>query len=51
MSQGSFMIFFGSPIAAVITALALFLFSMPVLTPWWRRLRGLPATAPKPRET
>lgn len=42
MSQGLFAIFFASPIAAGITALALFLFAMPVLTPWWRRLRGAP---------
>ncbi len=49
MSQGSFMIFFWSPIAAVITAAALFFFIMPVLTPWWRRVRGV-AAAPSPRE-
>ena len=51
MSQGSFMIFFQSPIAAVITAAALFFFIMPVLTPVWRRLRGVSAVAPSPRET
>jgi putative tricarboxylic transport membrane protein len=51
MSQGSFMIFFGSPIAAVITAGALFLFLMPVMSPWWRRMRGSSAAAPAPRKT
>ena len=51
MSQGSFAIFFASPIAAVITAGALFFFAMPVLTPWWRRLRGVPPEAPSLRET
>jgi putative tricarboxylic transport membrane protein len=45
MSQGNPAVFFWSPIAAVITALALFLFIMPVLTPWWRRLRGVPGSA------
>ncbi|MGH7311136.1 MAG: tripartite tricarboxylate transporter permease [Candidatus Rokuibacteriota bacterium] len=51
MSQGSLVIFFTRPIAAVITALALFFFALPVITPWWRRFRGLPAGAPAPRET
>jgi putative tricarboxylic transport membrane protein len=48
MSQGSLAIFLTRPIAGAITAVALFFFVMPVLTPWWRRLRGLPASA---RET
>jgi len=30
---------------------AIFFFALPVITPWWRRLRGLPAAAPAPRET
>ena len=30
---------------------AVFFFALPVITPWWRRLRGLPAGAPAPRET
>jgi putative tricarboxylic transport membrane protein len=51
MSQGSLAIFFTRPIAAVITAVAIFFFVLPVLTPWWRRLRGLPGSAPAPRET
>ena len=45
MSQGSIAIFVTRPIAGAITALALFFFVLPVLTPWWRRLRGVP-TAP-----
>src|SRR5512134_1900825 len=36
MSQGSLAIFVTRPIAAVITALAIFFFVMPLLTPWWR---------------
>jgi len=51
MSQGSLAIFFIRPISGVITALAILFFLMPVITPWWRRLRGLPASAPAPRET
>jgi putative tricarboxylic transport membrane protein len=46
MSQGSLAIFATRPIAAVITAAAVFFFAMPVLTPWWRRLRGAPGGAP-----
>jgi putative tricarboxylic transport membrane protein len=42
MSQGSLAIFFTRPISAVITAAALFFFALPVLTPWWRRWRGVP---------
>src|SRR5437870_10819117 len=52
MSQGSFTIFVTRPIAGVITALALFFFALPVVTPWWRRVRGVPpAATPAPRET
>jgi putative tricarboxylic transport membrane protein len=40
MSQGSLAIFFTRPIAAVITAVGLFFFLMPVVTPWWRNWRG-----------
>jgi putative tricarboxylic transport membrane protein len=43
MSQGSLSIFFNRPIAGVINALAILFFLLPVLTPWWRRLRGAPA--------
>jgi putative tricarboxylic transport membrane protein len=42
MSQGSPFIFFNRPIAGVITAVALFFFILPVITPWWRRIRGTP---------
>jgi putative tricarboxylic transport membrane protein len=42
MSQGSLAIFVTRPISGVITALAIIFFIMPVLTPWWNRLRGLP---------
>src|SRR5213596_1023118 len=50
MSQGSFLIFFTRPIACVITVAALFFLFMPILTPWWRRLRGLPPTPSAPAE-
>jgi putative tricarboxylic transport membrane protein len=43
MSQGSLGIFFTRPIAAAITAAAIFFFVMPVLTPWWRKIRRLTA--------
>jgi len=26
----------------VITAVAIFFFILPLLTPWWRKMRGLP---------
>src|SRR5262245_12945687 len=45
MSQGSLAIFLTRPIAAAITAVAIFFFILPVITPWWRRLRGLPVAA------
>ncbi|HSF06537.1 MAG TPA: tripartite tricarboxylate transporter permease [Methylomirabilota bacterium] len=52
MSQGSLGIFFTRPIAAVITAAAILFFALPVITPWWRRLRGTrPSAAPAPRST
>ena len=37
MSQGSLAIFVTRPIAGLITALAVFFFALPVLTPWWQR--------------
>jgi len=40
MSQGSLAIFITQPISGVITAFALFFFAMPLLTPWWRKLRS-----------
>lgn len=53
MSQGSLTIFFTRPIAAALTALAVLLFALPVITPWWRRWRGVTAARPSaaPRET
>jgi putative tricarboxylic transport membrane protein len=50
MSQGSLLIFFTRPIAGAISAVALFFFVLPVITPWWRRLRGRPAGAPAAAE-
>src|SRR5437773_1895474 len=49
MSQGSLAIFLNRPIAGVITAAAIFFFVLPVLTPWWRRVRG--ASVPASRRT
>ena len=43
MSQGSLGVFFTRPIACAITIVALFFLLMPIITPWWRRLRGLQA--------
>jgi putative tricarboxylic transport membrane protein len=40
ISQGSLAIFFTRPIAGAITALAIFFFILPVITPWWRRLKA-----------
>ena len=40
MSQGSLAIFFTRPISGVITAAAIFFFILPLLTPWWRKMRG-----------
>ncbi len=51
MSQGSLLIFFTRPISGVISAVALFFFALPLITPYWRRLRGLPAPAPARQET
>jgi putative tricarboxylic transport membrane protein len=45
MSQGSLVIFFIRPISGAITAVALFFFILPLVTPYWRRLRGAPSTA------
>jgi len=47
MSQGSLAIFLTRPISGVITAVAIFFFVMPVLTPWWRRMRGMPHGGPE----
>ena len=51
MSQGSLLIFFERPISGAITAVALFFFALPVITPSWRRLRGLLSQAAARRET
>ena len=40
MSQGSVLIFFNRPISGAISAVALFFFALPLITPWWRRLRA-----------
>jgi putative tricarboxylic transport membrane protein len=40
MSQGSLLILFTRPISGVISAVAIFFFALPVITPYWRRLRG-----------
>jgi putative tricarboxylic transport membrane protein len=45
MSQGTLAVFVTRPIAGTITAVALFFLLMPVLTPWWRRLRGTGSVA------
>ncbi len=50
MSQGRLTIFLTRPISGAITAVALFFFVLPILTPWWRRLRGLSSPAPSPPE-
>jgi len=50
MSQGSLAIFVTRPIAGAITAVALLFFLMPLLRPWWRRVRGVAAAVPSPRE-
>jgi putative tricarboxylic transport membrane protein len=43
ISQGSLAIFFTRPIAGAITAVAIFFFILPAITPWWRRLKGSPS--------
>jgi putative tricarboxylic transport membrane protein len=40
MSQGSLAIFFARPISGAITALALFFFALPLITPWWRKFKA-----------
>ncbi len=46
MSQGSLGIFFKRPIAGTIMWVAVFFFALPLITPYWRRLRGQPAAQP-----
>jgi putative tricarboxylic transport membrane protein len=43
LSQGSLAIFFTRPIAGAITTLAIFFFILPIVTPWWRKLKSAPA--------
>jgi putative tricarboxylic transport membrane protein len=50
MSQGSLAIFFTRPISGAITALAIFFFGLPALTPWLRKMRGIPAQYPSPNQ-
>ena len=50
MSQGSLAIFVARPISGAITSVAILFFALPVLTPWWRRLRGVPAVRRAARE-
>jgi putative tricarboxylic transport membrane protein len=45
ISQGSLAIFFTRPIAGAITAVAIFFFILPAITPWWRRFKGSPSPA------
>jgi putative tricarboxylic transport membrane protein len=47
MSQGSLAIFFMRPISGVITAAAIFFFVLPLLTPWWRKMRGTHSPRPE----
>src|SRR5688572_2979448 len=46
MSQGALSIFFNRPISGVIMAVAVFFFLLPVVTTWWRSLRGTQTAAP-----
>src|SRR6266545_2255419 len=50
MSQGSLLIFFVRPISGAITAVALFFFALPLITPFWRKLRGSLSQAAARRE-
>jgi putative tricarboxylic transport membrane protein len=46
MSQGSLGILFTRPISGVITLVAILFFIMPIISPWWRRLRRSPRSVP-----
>ena len=50
MSQGSFLIVVDRPIASAIGAVALFFFLLPVIGPWWRRIRRVRGAPPPPVE-
>ena len=47
----SLLILLERPISGAISAVALFFFALPIITPWWRRLRGVPVPTASPRET
>ncbi len=47
MSQGSLLILFIRPISGVITAVAVFFFALPLLTPYWRKWRARADLAPE----
>ncbi len=49
ISQGSVAIFLTRPISGLITALAIFIFILPALTPWWRRLKTARVAASQAR--
>jgi len=51
MSHGSLLILLERPISGAITAVALFFFALPIITPWWRRFRGVSLPTASPRET
>lgn len=51
MSKGTLTIFFTRPIPGAMMAVAIFFFALPILTPWWQRLHGLPVVAPAPPES
>ena len=48
MSQGSLLILFTRPIAGAISAVAVFFFALPLIVPYWRRLRRAQAETPEP---
>src|SRR5499425_3076755 len=51
MSHCSLLILLERPISGAITAVALFFFALPIITPWWRRFRGVSLPTASPRET
>jgi len=48
MSQGSPLIFFRRPISGAISAVAIFFLLLPLISPWWHRLRKTPLVPPTP---
>jgi putative tricarboxylic transport membrane protein len=51
MSQGSLAILFTRPISGVISAVAIFFFALPIITPYWRRVRARALGAGARQET